>query len=616
MSVLQGYDIEIKHIPGKKNPADALTRQIQIRDAEYAGQVKQEDQDWVQKVRVTPEADDVEIQMKLNELYNTSSLQEQKETAIQSVLPEYMSEQCTVLAISESAVSIDSNMRRRMMTQLREEDQYKEIIQRLEDPNEENEVQMNDKKYRIKNGLLKIHEERQATICNYWRSVVPQDQEIKIQLLRELHAVPYAGHPGYTRTLEVTKQFFYWVNMTSEVRDFVLDCPVCQVEKGMHQKPGGKLMPLDLPKRKWDHIALDFIVGMPKQNGHDTILTVVDKATKMCHFIACSETVTAKGVAQLFWHHVGRLHGIPSVIISDRDVRFTSRFWRELWRVLGTDLRMGSGFHPESSGQVEKFNQLLEQTLRCTVHQLGEGRNWVDMLPSIEFAINNTPNRTTGYSAFFLNYGYHPLHPLQLLHSRDDSYNESVVSFVSRLQADFDRAQQQLNRAREQMIQQEDPHRRLVEFQVGDSVLLSTRHIRFRNCPHKLQRRFVGPFEIVRKISRAAYELQLPETWSMHPVFHVSLLKPWRESMWSSPVDLQPVEEIEPETRPTYEVERILRWRRVQVGRKRMREFLVTWHGYPLEEAMWIPETNFHFPEQLKKQLKQDKPIEDKGSSS
>ena len=277
---------------------------------------------------------------------------------------------------------------------------------------------------------------------------------------------------------------------------------------------------------------------------------------------------------------------------------------------------MGSGFHPESSGQVEKFNQLLEQTLRCTVHQLGEGRNWVEMLPSIEFAINNTPNRTTGYSAFFLNYGYHPLHPLQLLHSRDDSYNESVVSFVSRLQADFDRAQQQLHRAREQMIQQEDPHRRLVEFQVGDSVLLSTRHIRFRNCPHKLQRRFVGPFEIVRKISRAAYELQLPETWAMHPVFHVSLLKPWRESMWSSPVDLQPVEEIEPETRPTYEVERILRWRRVQVGRKRMREFLVTWHGYPLEEAMWIPETNFHFPEQLKKQLKQDKPIEDKGSSS
>ena len=141
----------------------------------------------------------------------------------------------------------------------------------------------------------------------------------------------------------------HWVNMTTEVRQFVLDCPVCQVEKGSHLKPSGKLMPLDLPQQKWDHVAIDFTVGMPLQRGCDTILTVVDKATKMCHFIACSEKISAKEVAKLFWHHVGRLHGIPSVVISDRDVRFTSRFWRELWRVLGTDLRMGSGFHPESS---------------------------------------------------------------------------------------------------------------------------------------------------------------------------------------------------------------------------------------------------------------------------
>ena len=223
---------------------------------------------------------------------------------------------------------------------------------------------------------------------------------------------------------------------------------------------------------------------------------------------------------------------------------------------------MGSGFHPESSRQVERFNQVLEQTLRCTVHQMGEGRNWVEMLPVIEFSVNNTPNRTTGYSAFFLNYGYHPLHPLELLHSKEDSYNESVVSFVSRLQADFDRAQRQLTRAREQMQQQTDPYRRTVEYQVGDQVLLSTRNIRFRNCPQKLQRRFVGPFEIIRKISRAAYEIKLPDTWSIHPVFHVSLLKPWRESAWSSTVDLQPVD-IEPAAKPTYEVERILRWRKV-----------------------------------------------------
>ena len=113
------------------------------------------------------------------------------------------------------------------------------------------------------------------------------------------------------------------------------------------------------------------------------------------------------------------------------------------------------------------------------------------------------------------------------------------MSFVSRLQVDFDRAQQQLRRARDQMIQQEKMHRREIQFDIGDQVLLSTHYIRFRNCPQKLQQRFVGPFEIIQKISRVAYELQLPEKWKMHPIFHISLLKHWRTSTWSSPVNLQ-----------------------------------------------------------------------------
>ena len=160
---------------------------------------------------------------------------------MQCILPDVQTEQCTILAVSQSSVSIDSTMKQRMMTELRNDDQYSTIIDLLEDPNQPNEVQKNEKKYRIRQGSLKIHEERQPTMYNYWRTIVPNSQDIKLQLLRELHAVPYAGHPGYTRTLEIVKQFFYWVNMTSEVRDFVLDCPVCQVEKGSHLKPGGKL---------------------------------------------------------------------------------------------------------------------------------------------------------------------------------------------------------------------------------------------------------------------------------------------------------------------------------------------------------------------------------------
>ena len=165
------------------------------------------------------------------------------------------------------------------------------------------------------------------------------------------------------------------------------------------------------------------------------------------------------------------------------------------------------------------------------------------------------------------------------------------------------------------MIQQEKMHRREIQFDIGDQVLLSTRYIRFGNSPRKLQRRFVGSFEIIHKISSVAYELQLPEKWKMHPVFHISLLKPWRTSTWSSPVNLQP-ENVEPATEPVYKVEKLLRWRWVTKGRKRYREFLVTWTSYPLEEAMWIPEKNFTYPKLIKQMMKQDKPLEDTSGSS
>ena len=185
---------------------------------------------------------------------------------------------------------------------------------------------------------------------------------------------------------------------------------------------------------------------------------------------------------------------------------------------------MGSGYHPESSGQVEKFNQLLKQTIRCTIHQVDEAHRWLELLPVIEFAVNSTPNRTTGYTVFYLNYGFHPLYPLQLLDSPNQINVESVVRFTSRLQGDFMAAKEQLQRAQQQMKQVADQHRRAVDYREGDQVPLNTRYLRFRNCPRKLQRRFVGPFPIEQKIGKAAYKLQLLTTWTVHRVFHTSLL--------------------------------------------------------------------------------------------
>ena len=127
--------------------------------------------------------------------------------------------------MSESRVQIDDQFRAKMMQFLRAGAPYEEMIQTLEDPEQPNEIQISDRVYRIKHGILKVHEKDQKMTATFWRTVIPNEVEVKRMILKELHCVPYSGHPGFTRTLEMVKQFFYWKHMSPDVRDFVLDCP-------------------------------------------------------------------------------------------------------------------------------------------------------------------------------------------------------------------------------------------------------------------------------------------------------------------------------------------------------------------------------------------------------
>ena len=172
-------------------------------------------------------------------------------------------------------------------------------------------------------------------------------------------------------------------------------------------------------------------------------------------------------------------------------------------------------------------------------------------------------------------------------------------------------AKEQLQRAQQEMKQVADQHRRAVDYTEGDQVLLNTRYLRVRNYPRKLQRRFLGPFPIEQKIGKAAYKLQLPTTWTVHPVFHTSLLRPWRSSEWSCPVNI-PAPEVQVSDEPFYEVDKILKWRKTAVSRRTIKAYLVTWTGYALEDAQWISETNWRDPTKLKTYIKQEKPTEEK----
>ena len=176
--------------------------------------------------------------------------------------------------------------------------------------------------------------------------------------------------------------------MKRDVVKYVSSCLTCQQIKAEHQKPAGLLQPLSVPEWKWDEIAMDFVMGLPRTpKGHDPIWVIVDRLTKSAHFLPMKKNFSLARLAQLYVEEIVRLHGVPSAIVSDRDPRFTSRFWEALQTALGTRLKFSTAFHPQTDGQTERTIQTLEDLLRACVLEFHG--SWDDHLPLIEFAYNN-----------------------------------------------------------------------------------------------------------------------------------------------------------------------------------------------------------------------------------
>ncbi|CAI7737857.1 unnamed protein product [Closterium sp. NIES-54] len=241
---------------------------------------------------------------------------------------------------------------------------------------------------------------------------VPNYALLRQILLEEFHDIPYAGHFGSNKTLAGIAKYYYWPRMAADVQQFVISCDTCQRMKSNKQKKTGLLQPLPVPEQPWQVVSLDFITGLPSTSrGHDSILVVINKFSKMGHFIPTNATATAEATARLFFDCIITIHGIPATLISDRDPKFTSKFWKELMGLLGTKLAMSSAYHPQTDGQIERLNQVVEQLLRTACKD--DVSHWDTQLPTLEFAYNNASHAATGKTPFFLCYGREPLTPQQ-----------------------------------------------------------------------------------------------------------------------------------------------------------------------------------------------------------
>lgn len=482
-------------------------------------------------------------------------------------------------------------------------------IYRLKDPNAYDDPKHANRhfpEYRLQNGILYMDKR----IC------IPN--ELRATILKEVHDIPTAGHPGIRKTYLYLRTRYYWPNMKRHIERYIRSCDSCQRNKTRSHKPSGLLQPLPVPNHSWESCSLDFVTKLPKtQRGHTAIMIVVDRLSKMTHLVPTRDDATAEQIARLYLDRIYVQHGLPTSFISDRDSKFTSQFWTALYGLLGTSLNMSSARHPESDGQSERTIRTIRQYLRTYVSY--NQKDWDLHLPLAEFCYNSASHSSTQLSPFEVVYGRQPHTPLALAGAAPiDTDVEAVNNYLNQLTKN-----EQINRtilselglpahrphqttpspteqhiannikqAQEKYKKYADQRRIPATFQVGDQVLLATKTFDLPQYSSKTNRqlgpKYLGPYKIIAKIAEGAYKLELPPALALHPVFHASQLQQYHDPTEFPDRPKTRTTTDHSKTNKNKEITKIIDKR----TKKGTLQYLVQWEGSDDCNQSWIPAKN------------------------
>jgi hypothetical protein len=352
---------------------------------------------------------------------------------------------------------------------------------------------------------------------------VPKDADVRQQILDEVHLSRYSIHPGSTKMYQDLKQHYWWTKMKIEIARYVARCDTCRRVKAIHMKTAGPLQSFPIPTWKWEDISMDFIVRLPRTTkGFDSIWVIVDRLTKIAHFLLVKTDHPVAVYAQLYIARILSLHGVPRTTVSDRGPQFVSKFWKELHKSLGTKLLHSSAYHLQTSGQTKRVNQILEDMLRACVLEFLQ--KWDECLPLVEFSYNNSYQESIKMAPFEALYGQRCRTPLNWSEPRERWFFRPDM--VKETEEKVQRIIHNLKEAQARQKNYANKRRQPLVFQVNDHVYLKVSPMKGVNCfgvKGKLAPRYIGSFLILERCGPVAYRLQLPETLSaVHNMFHVS----------------------------------------------------------------------------------------------
>lgn len=416
------------------------------------------------------------------------------------------------------------------------------------------------------------------------RVCVPDDPTLRDRILFEAHDSPTSGHPGRNRTLAAVSAKFFWPKMAQHVTKYVASCEMCQRTKSARERPLGLLNPLDIPANRWQDISMDFMTKLPRSTtGYDAIMVIVDRLTKRAHFLATTTKATAQSTACLFRDRYQPLHGLPLSIVSDRDVKFTSAFWRHLMAAQGTQLKLSSAFRPNTDGQSERLNQFIIAYLRVFIDPRQD--DWDQHLGLAEFAYNSRFHASLGMTPFEADLGYIPRSALDLV--LGTSIKAEPMKFLEHQQLILQSCHDSIHAAQVSMKYYYDRHRRTTTFTVGDYVLLDTSYLDPRHIGttgvRKFAPQYIGPYQVLAATTPDTYKLALPPGLRLHDEFHVSRLRRYIEDTTPGRVNRVP-RLITKDGDDGHQVKSILGQRKRQ-GRQ---QYLVQWFDSSIEPS-WEP---------------------------